>query len=85
MFALLSGATATAPRLLTGAGTKLQAASRAFAAELLAPAKSIHARIPDGVDEERLDELADEFDVAPAVLAYQIENQRRRHAPGVGA
>jgi hypothetical protein len=81
LYALLSGATATAPRLLTGAGTALQAASRAFAAELLVPAKALRARISDGVDEERQDELADEFDVMPAVIAHQMENQLRQRAP----
>jgi hypothetical protein len=83
IYALIAGATATAPRLLTGAGTSFQAASRAFAAELLAPAGAIRARIPDGVDEDRLEDLADEFDVAPAVVSYQIDNQlSQRASPG---
>jgi hypothetical protein len=75
LYALLSGATATAPRLLTSAGTRLQSASRAFAAELLAPAAALRARVPGRLDDERVDDLAQEFDVSPMVIHYQLENQ----------
>ncbi len=75
LYALLSGATAAAPRLLTNAGTRLQSASRAFAAELLAPAVALRARVPGRLDEERVDELAQEFGVSPMVIQYQLENQ----------
>lgn len=80
MYALLSGATSNAPRLLTNAGTRTQSASRAFAAELLAPTAAIRARVGDGVDDERIDDLAQQFDVSPMVIKFQIEN----HALGAG-
>jgi hypothetical protein len=75
LYALLSGATAAAPRLLTNSGTRLQSASRAFAAELLAPAAALRARVRGRLDEERLDDLAQEFGVSPMVIQYQLENQ----------
>jgi hypothetical protein len=74
LFAIAAGAAKDAPRALTNAGTRLQAASRAFAAELLAPASLLRSRIADGVDDERVEALADELDVSPAVIAHQITN-----------
>jgi len=76
LFALLSHATSNGPRLITSAGTRLQAASRAFAAELLAPSVAIRARIRDGLDEDRIDEIAEEFMVAPTVIEHQVANHR---------
>jgi hypothetical protein len=31
--------------------------------------------VPGRLDEERVDELAQEFDVSPMVIQYQLENQ----------
>jgi hypothetical protein len=74
LFALLSGATADAPRALTGAGTKLQATSRAFAAELLAPANELRTRLSDDGDDEQIEELAAELGVGVPVIELQIAN-----------
>lgn len=74
LFAIAAGAAKDAPRALTNAGTRLQVASRAFAAELLAPPSLLRARMTRGVDDELLEALADEFDVATAVIDYQIRN-----------
>ena len=60
-----------------------QAAGRAFAAELLAPIKEITS-----ITEKAFDiadsVIADEFDVSPNVIRYQIEN-RARHEQGLPA
>lgn len=60
-------------RLLTRANGWQQAASRAFAAELLAPAEALGQHHPR-VDWERVPELADEFDVDAMVITHQIDN-----------
>lgn len=74
LFAIAAGAARDAPRALTNAGTRLQVASRAFAAELLAPADFLRGRIAGGIDDERLEALADELEVSATVIAHQIEN-----------
>jgi len=74
LFAIAAGAAKEAPRALTNAGTRLQVASRAFAAELLAPASLLRARMTRGGDDELLEALADEFGVATAVIDHQIRN-----------
>ena len=53
-----------------------QAVGRAFAAELLAPIDEVRAILDRRVD---IDDtvLADEFDVSPSVVRYQIENRDR--------
>ena len=67
----------TAPRLLTRGQDWSQAASRAFSAELLAPARALAARLGDGADwGERQEELAREFNVHPYVIAHQLTNHR---------
>jgi hypothetical protein len=63
--------------LITRSHTEHQQRNRAFAAEFLAPAESLRARIlARTVDEESVQELAEEFHVSPAVIRYQIENHR---------
>jgi hypothetical protein len=74
LFAIAAGAAKDAPRALTNAGTRLQVASRAFAAELLAPADLLRARMAQGVDDERVEALADELGVATTVIDHQIRN-----------
>jgi len=74
LYSLLSHSTEKSPRLLTGAGSATQSAGRAFAAELLAPADMIRARLDAGVDDERLEEIAEEFGVSDAVIRHQIDN-----------
>lgn len=74
LFALGADAAKDAPRAVTAAGTRLQAASRAFAAELLAPADHLRERLAGGIDDERVEGLADELGVAPTVIERQIQN-----------
>jgi Zn-dependent peptidase ImmA (M78 family) len=64
--------------LVTGAYTDRQKMERAFAAELLAPAKGIAERLggtPDVVLLEDLEEVAQYFRVSPMVVEHQVENQ----------
>ncbi len=67
----------SAPRkFLTRAHDWQQASSRAFAAELLAPAKALEAHLAEGSewgDEER---LAERFHVRPMVIAHQLVNHQ---------
>jgi hypothetical protein len=64
-------------RLVTTARTRDQQASRAFAAELLAPAKYLSKRLGDrssGVSPFTLDKLSEEMGIASAVVHYQARN-----------
>ena len=48
---------------------------RAFAAEFLAPSASLRAKIAHSVvDDEQVDELAEEFGVYAQVILHEIEN-----------
>ena len=67
-----------ARRLLTGAHTWDQRASRAFAAELLAPAAVVHAELGNEISEERINELAHKLKVSSWVIEHQLAN----HAVG---
>ena len=63
--------------LITRSQTEHQQRNRAFAAEFLAPAESLRTRIhAHTVDEDTVQELADEFQVSPPVIRYQIQNHR---------
>ena len=61
-------------RLLTRANDWQQSASRAFAAELLAPAAALSGRLANACAWDQQGQLADEFQVSPMVIAHQIEN-----------
>ena len=74
VFLKVSGALDISPRLLTQAYTPLQRASRAFAAELLAPSSALAERVPSSVSQEQVEALATEFGVSPLLIAHQIEN-----------
>lgn len=63
-------------RLVTDSLSWEQAASRAFAAELLAPAAALRERLGKVADDSTVASLADEFDVAERVIEHQIENHR---------
>jgi hypothetical protein len=66
-----------APLLLSSVPTRLQQQSRAFAAELLAPAQFIRPRLGgDEVSPEQVADLAAEFAVSPYVIEHQIQNHR---------
>ena len=61
--------------ILSSLLTDRQARSRAFAAEFLAPAKSLGERLETGfADEETIDDLGVEFGVSSHVIAHQIKN-----------
>ncbi len=63
--------------LLTQSHSERQQINRAFAAEFLAPADSIRHKVTrQVVDDEEIDDLADEFGVSPFVIKHQIENHR---------
>ena len=73
---LVNGVVAT-PALLTRAQSDRQQRSRAFAAEFLAPAAALQARVPRPVpDEEDVEELAAEFGVSPLLISHQLENHQ---------
>ncbi len=63
-------------RLVTRARTRDQQASRAFAAELLAPAKFLKKRLGERgeVSPFTLDKISDEIGIAPNVVHYQAKN-----------
>ena len=62
------------PSLLSTMATDFQAFTRAFAAEFLAPAEQLRARIKGG--RISVAALAREFRVSPLVISHQIENHR---------
>jgi hypothetical protein len=69
--------TADAPgmlRLITGAHTWDQQASRAFAAELLAPAVTLRSSVGPSVSTEQVDDLANDFKVSSWVIEHQLAN-----------
>ena len=65
------------PALLTRAPSDRQQRNRAFAAEFLAPAAALRARVHrPALDEEGVDELAAEFGVSSLLIAHQLENHQ---------
>ncbi len=63
--------------LATRGATRRQQSNRAFAAEFLAPSRSLGARIAySAVDDEQVDDLAEEFGVSTQVIRNQIENHK---------
>ena len=73
--ALAEGLDPQGDALVTKGNTARQQRNRAFAAEFLAPATSLSARIVHPVvDDEQVDELAEEFGVSTRVILHQIEN-----------
>lgn len=74
LFLALAGCDRT-ERLATDAHTWDQQASRAFAAELLAPQAALVERIADDpADRTTIEELAQEFDVGTIVIERQLRN-----------
>lgn len=63
-------------RLVTEAHTREQRASRAFAAEFLAPAAGLSRHIGERVSQGEIDHLAEHYAVSPSVIAHQIQNHR---------
>ncbi|HEY3968989.1 MAG TPA: ImmA/IrrE family metallo-endopeptidase [Planctomycetaceae bacterium] len=64
----------TSARLVTKAYTCEQAASRAFAAELLAPAEALRQKVSGGISEDDLKSIAARYRVSPMVVEYQLKN-----------
>ena len=65
--------------ILTSMDTARQAQSRAFAAELLAPAESLLTHLADrGAEEDVINDLGQEFDVSTWVIKHQIRNHGLR-------
>lgn len=63
--------------LVTRGNTERQQRNRAFAAEFLAPSTSLIERVSSPLlDDEEVDELAEEFGVSSWVISHQIENHR---------
>jgi hypothetical protein len=76
------GATSGESRLMTSAHTREQQASRAFAAELLAPFEFIrHAAGRGPISDFRIKAIADELRVSPKVVRYQAINHHLPLAP----
>lgn len=66
-------------RLITRARTRDQQASRAFAAEMLAPISYIKRKVGGGhypVSSYRIEQIAHELNVSPQVVDYQARNNR---------
>ena len=61
-------------RLVTASHTWDQRASRAFAAELLAPASALAKQIRGPVSFSDVDRLGEEYRVSPLVIEHQIDN-----------
>ena len=70
------GSVISSPRLLTGASSWWQRASRAFAAEFLAPAEALVRRVGPQVTYDRLEALAGEFNVSSIIIRHQIVNHK---------
>lgn len=69
-------------RLISDARTADQKASRAFAAEFLAPREFLRRRIHhNNLTPDEISDLADELDVSERVIAYQIRNNRLGELP----
>ncbi|MEZ6234715.1 MAG: hypothetical protein R3B68_11050 [Phycisphaerales bacterium] len=73
---LIASAASNGPRLVTEAFTWNQKASRAFAAELLAPRVALKNRVGDTADRESIRDLADEFRTSTMLIENQLRNAR---------
>ncbi len=68
--------------VISSLATERQAQSRAFAAEFLAPSKSLRDRIrTEFADSDQIDDLGREFRVSTEVVRRQIENHRIARLP----
>ena len=68
--------------VISSLATERQAQSRAFAAEFLAPAKSLRDRIrSEFVDSDQIEDLGREFRVSTEVVRRQVENHKIARLP----
>ncbi len=63
-------------RLVTEAHTREQRASRAFAAEFLAPAAGLSQHVGRRVSSREIDDLAHHYGISAWVIGHQIQNHR---------
>ena len=63
-------------RLVTEAHTREQRASRAFAAEFLAPAAGLSQHLGGRVSSREIDDLAHHYGISAWVIGHQIQNHR---------
>lgn len=63
-------------RLVTEAHTRGQRASRAFAAEFLAPAEGLSRDLGARTSPHEVEELARHYQISPLVVSHQIQNHR---------
>lgn len=69
------------PLMVTRTRSEQQQRNRAFAAEFLAPAEMIQARLSkfirmEGIEPGEVEEIAQEFGVSPMIIGHQILNHR---------
>ena len=75
--ALAEAITSQGDALVTKGNTERQQRNRAFAAEFLAPSASLESRIVNRmVNDEQVDDLAEEFGVSSQVVVHQIQNHK---------
>lgn len=74
------GETVTCPRsaaILTRSNSERQRRNRAFAAEFLAPARSLREKVTGiVVDDDEISDLAEEYGVSSYVIGHQIQNHQ---------
>lgn len=63
-------------RLVTDSHARQQRASRAFAAEFLAPAAGLSRQVGDRISHREVDDLAVHYQVSPSVIVHQIQNHQ---------
>lgn len=63
-------------RLVTEGHTREQRASRAFAAEFLAPAAGLSRHLGKRAPDDEVDDLAGHYQVGSSVIVHQIQNHR---------
>ncbi|MBI5154363.1 hypothetical protein HZA57_03915 [Candidatus Poribacteria bacterium] len=71
---LVAVASARGPRLVTDAFTWEQKASRAFAAELIAPREALRVRVERFADRDTIRDLASEFRASTVLIEKQLQN-----------
>lgn len=71
------GHASQSPRLISRSQSRLQRESRAFAAELLAPATAIQRALTgDVIGDDEITAIAEKFGVRAKLIRHQIENHK---------
>lgn len=66
--------------ILNSLNNKRQAFTRAFAAELLAPAEALKSRFDGFPSDEEIERLSEDFNVSSMVITHQLENYESQMA-----